>query len=47
MEPFKEGKLLYTDNVKVAVRYLAFIEKLKSQGKHIDASDTLRMYEVE
>lgn len=47
MEPFKEGKLLFGDNVKVAVRYLTYIEKLASRGENIDASDELRMYKVE
>lgn len=47
MVPFKEGKLLFTDDVKVAVRYMSYIENLTRQGKEIDANEDLRMYKVD
>lgn len=47
MEPFKESKLLFSDDVKVAVRYLAYINELTRQGKQIDAEDALRMVRVD
>lgn len=43
MSPFKEGKLLYSDDVKVAVRYLDYIKQLTDAGKQIDAPDEPRM----
>ena len=47
MFPMKEGKTLFLDNVKVSVRYLAYIKELTRQGKVIDASDELRMKKVD
>ncbi len=47
MTPFKEGKLLFSDDVKVAVRYMSYIENLTRQGKEIDANEDLRMYKVD
>lgn len=46
MIPFKYGKRLFSDNKKVAVRYLDFINELTRLGKKIDASDELRMKKV-
>ena len=43
MTPLKEGKLLYADDVKVAVRYMTYIQELTRQGKMIDAEDEPRM----
>lgn len=43
MSPFKEAKLLFSDEVKVSVRYMSFIKELTAQGRKIDASDELRM----
>lgn len=47
MTPFKEGKLLFADDVKVSVRYMSYIVNLTKEGKKIDASDDLRMYCVD
>ena len=47
MFPMKEGKTLFLDDVKVSVRYLAYIKELTKQGKMIDASDELRMIKVD
>ncbi|MBE6310640.1 MAG: bifunctional metallophosphatase/5'-nucleotidase [Bacteroidales bacterium] len=46
MAPFKEGKRLFADDVKVSERYLDFIENLTLEGKMIDADDELRMKQV-
>ena len=47
MFPMKEGKTLYLDEVKVSVRYLAYIKELTKQGKKIDAGDELRMIKID
>lgn len=47
MTSFKDGKVLFKDSVKVAVRYLEYIKNLTEQGLQIDATDKLRMKMIE
>ncbi len=47
MAPLKGSKRLFSDNKKVALRYLDYINELTRQGKKIDASDELRMKKTE